>query len=53
MEVGLEYEEERVPQLWEMSDVRNLEDLEKIGSAAAAGAVQEEHFPPAFDRRPA
>jgi patatin-like phospholipase len=52
-EVGLEYEEERVPQLWEMSDVRNLDDLEKIGSAAGAGAVQEEHFPPVFDRRPA
>jgi hypothetical protein len=50
-DVGLEYEEHRVPQLWEMSDVRNVEDLEKIGSHAAAGAVQEDHFPPAFDRQ--
>jgi hypothetical protein len=31
LDVGLEYEEKRVQELWEMSDVRNLADLEKSG----------------------
>ncbi len=50
--VGLDYEETRVRELWEMSDVRNQADLERIGSSAASAAVAEEHFPAAFDRRP-
>jgi predicted acylesterase/phospholipase RssA len=52
LDVGLEYEEKRVQELWEMSDVRNLADLEKIGTASASAAVREEHFPSAFDRKP-
>ena len=51
-DVGLQYAEPRVQELWEMSDVRNLTDLEKIGVASAATAVREEHFPAVFDRRP-
>jgi predicted acylesterase/phospholipase RssA len=49
-EVGLDYVEKRVRELWEMSDVRNVEDLEKVGLAAAAKQVREEHFPAGFDR---
>ncbi len=52
-EVGLDYEEARVRELWEMSDVRNQADLERIGASAAAAAIVEEHFPEVFDRRPA
>src|SRR5215813_8846695 len=50
-DIGLDYEEKRVKELWEMSDVRNVADLEKVGRAAAAAQVREEHFPAAFDRR--
>jgi patatin-like phospholipase len=50
-EVGLDYEEKRARELWEMSDVRNVADLEKVGQAAAAAQVREEHFPVGFDRR--
>jgi hypothetical protein len=50
--VGLEYEEKRVQELWEMSDVRNLADLEKIGAASAAAAVQDQHFRAVSDRKP-
>jgi hypothetical protein len=52
LDVGLEYEEKRVRELWEMSDVRNLADLEKIGAAAAAASVREDHLPAVFDRKP-
>jgi hypothetical protein len=48
--VGLEYPRERVENLWKMSEVRNLSDLDKIGTAAAQAQVKEEHFPRAFDR---
>lgn len=51
-EVGLDYAEPRVRELWEMSDVRNLADLEKIGAASASVSVKAEHFPAVFDRRP-
>ena len=51
-EVGLDYGETRVRELWEMSDVRNQADLEKVGTSAAAAAVSEDHFPAVFDRRP-
>ena len=51
-QVGLDYEETRVHELWEMSDVRNQADLEKIGASAAAASVAEDHFPASFDRRP-
>ena len=47
-EVGLDYEETRVYELWEMSDVRNQADLKKIGVSAAA--VADDHFPAVFDR---
>lgn len=48
--VGLEYPRERVENLWKMSEVGNLSDLDKIGTAAAQAQVKEEHFPRAFDR---
>lgn len=51
-DIGLQYEEPRVRELWEMSDVRNLADLEKIGTGSAAASVKEEHFPAVFDRKP-
>jgi hypothetical protein len=51
--VGLDYEEKRVRELWEMSDVRNQADLERIGASAAAVSVSEQHFPVVFDRRSA
>ena len=51
-EVGLDYGETRVRELWEMSDVRNQADLEKVGTSAAAAAVSEDHFPATFDRSP-
>jgi hypothetical protein len=49
-ELGLDYEETRVEALSQMSDVRNLEELDRIGQKAAAAQVKPEHFPPAFDR---
>ncbi|HKA37117.1 MAG TPA: hypothetical protein VKH43_09875 [Thermoanaerobaculia bacterium] len=49
-DVGLDYEEKRVQELWEMSDVRNVEDLEKVGLAAAEKQVREDHFPQRFNR---
>jgi hypothetical protein len=49
--VGLQYDQEHAQRLWEMSDVRNLEDLLRVGEAAARAQVQEEHFPAGFDRR--
>jgi hypothetical protein len=52
LDVGLEYEEKRVQELWEMSDVRNLVGLEKIGTASAEASVREDHFPAVFDRKP-
>ena len=49
--VGLHYDAGQARQLWEMSDVRNLEDLDRVGEAAARAQVKEEHFPAGFDRR--
>lgn len=49
-ELGLDYDQQRVEALSQMSDVRNLEELDRIGHKAAAVQVKSEHFPPAFDR---
>ena len=49
--VGLQYDQEHARRLWEMSDVRNLEDLLRVGEAAALAQVKEEHFSAGFDRR--
>lgn len=50
-EVGLTYDDKAARQLWEMSDARNLEDLDRVGVAAARAQVKDEHFPAGFDRR--
>jgi hypothetical protein len=49
--VGLDYSEEAAKRLWEMSDVNNLADLEKVGIAAARAQIKPDHFPAVFDRR--
>jgi hypothetical protein len=51
--IGLQYEEARVKELCDLGEVKNVADLEKIGATAAAASVKEDHFPAAFDRRPA
>lgn len=50
-DVGLQYDEPRVESLWQMSEVKNLEELDRIGQAASVH-VKDEHFSPIFDRSP-
>jgi predicted acylesterase/phospholipase RssA len=50
-DLGLDYAEEQVAKLRQMSEVANAADLDRIGTAAAGQQVREEHFPGAFDRR--
>jgi len=49
--IGLPFDAAHARRLWEMSEVRNLDDLRAVGEAAARAQVKEEHFPPLFDRR--
>jgi patatin-like phospholipase/acyl hydrolase len=49
MELGLEYTESQVKKLKNMSEVRNISQLDRIGLAAGERQIREEHFPQTFD----
>lgn len=49
--VGMYFAPDKVERLREMSDTRNIGDLDAIGIAAAQRQVAAEHFPEAFDLR--
>lgn len=49
-DLGLDYDDVRVENLSQMSEVKNLDELDRIGRAAAAVQVKDEHFPRVFDR---
>lgn len=48
-EVGLRFAPDKVERLREMSDTRNIGDLDRIGVTAAGTQIQRTHFPAAFD----
>ena len=48
--IGLHYGAKEVEKLKNMSDVKNISELDRIGSAAAEKQILEEHFPRVFDR---
>jgi hypothetical protein len=49
-ELGMNFSEKEINSLKNMSNVKNISELDEIGIAAAANEVREEHFPPGFDR---
>jgi hypothetical protein len=49
-EFGLEFSFDEVEALMDMCEVKNISQLDRIGSLAANAQVREEHFPRAFDR---
>lgn len=49
-EIGLRYSVSEVEKLKDMSEVRNISELDRIGSVAAEKQVFQEHFPRVFDR---
>jgi len=49
-EIGLHYSAEDVEKLKDMSEVKNISELDRIGSVAGEKQVFEEHFPRVFDR---
>ena len=49
MELGLKYTESQVKKLKNMSEVRNISQLDRIGLAAGERQIREEHFPQTFD----
>lgn len=48
--IGLRYSAREVEKLKNMSEVKNISELDRIGSVAAEKQVFEEHFPSVFDR---
>ncbi len=48
--LGLRYNSKQIEKLKSMSEVENIEDLDKIGIKAAQSQVHEDHFPACFDR---
>jgi hypothetical protein len=48
-ELGLRFDSDKIERLREMSDTRNIADLDAIGIAAASRQVEPAHFLPAFD----
>ena len=49
--LDLQFTDKEVESLKNMSNVRNISQLDHIGAAAAEAEVREEHFPRVFDRR--
>jgi len=49
-QVGLRYGAKDVEKLKNMSETKNISELDRIGSVAAEKQVLEEHFPRVFDR---
>ncbi|MBW2094002.1 MAG: patatin-like phospholipase family protein [Deltaproteobacteria bacterium] len=49
-QIGLRYNARAVEKLKNMSEVKNISELDRIGSVAAEKQVFEEHFPRVFDR---
>ena len=48
-ELGIELTPDRIAQIAKMDDPANMDDLAKLGTAAAARQVKEDHLPAAFD----